>query len=185
LSLIGGKWHSQLKTSDTRCNLLSLTCIPQYSLGSQGNTIQQSQQIDHYVTKSLKKLLKNFIYIWRLLGMKMKQPLTLPQCIFGDVNEATPDSARPNRHPSSRTDVSSMRTVEPDSTSNFFVWFLFCKQGYECLEFADNAIVDGAYTYNTIIVAIYFEVHNQFHIVKIQIAELLWQNCCGIFSYDL
>jgi uncharacterized surface protein with fasciclin (FAS1) repeats len=37
---------------------------------------------------------------------------------------------------------------------------LLCKQGYECLEFADNAIVtpdillyhivDGAYTYNTI-----------------------------------
>ncbi len=25
-------------------------------------------------------------------------------------------------------------------------------------------------------------MHNQFHIVKIQIAELLWQNCCGIFS---
>jgi len=50
--------------------------------------------------------------------MKMKQPLTPPQCIFGDVNEATPDSARLNRHPSSRTDVSSKRTVEPDSTSN-------------------------------------------------------------------
>jgi hypothetical protein len=45
------------------------------------------------------------IYIWRLL---VKQPLTPPQCIFGDVNEATPDSARPNRHPSSRTDVSSI-----------------------------------------------------------------------------
>jgi hypothetical protein len=56
---------------------------------------------------------------------------------------------------------------------------LLCKQGYECLEFADNAIVDGAYTYNTITAAIYFEVHNQFHIVKIQIVELL---CCGIFS---
>ncbi len=37
---------------------------------------------------------------------------------FGDENEATPDSARPNRHPSSRTDVSSKRTVEPDCTSN-------------------------------------------------------------------
>jgi len=59
---------------------------------------------------------------------------------------------------------------------------LLCKQGYECLEFADNAIVDGAYTYNTITATIYFEVHNQFHIVKIQIAELLWQNSCGIFS---
>jgi len=43
------------------------------------------------------------------------------QVYFWDVNEATPDSARPNRHPSSRTDVSSKRTVEPDSTSNFFV----------------------------------------------------------------
>jgi hypothetical protein len=75
---------------------------------------------------------------------------------------------------------------------------LLCKQGYECLEFANNAIVDGAYTYNTITslikgekrllgnevcnfeefcrftAAISFEVHNQFHIVKIQIAELLW-----------
>jgi len=40
----------------------------------------------------------------------MKQPLTLPQCIFGDVNEATPDSARSNRHPSSRTDVSSIKS---------------------------------------------------------------------------
>jgi hypothetical protein len=38
----------------------------------------------------------------------VKQPLTPPQCIFGDVNEATPDSARPNRHPSSRTDVPSI-----------------------------------------------------------------------------
>ncbi len=42
----------------------------------------------------------------------MKQPLTPPHCIFGDVNEATPDSARPNRHPSSRTDVSS---IEPSN----------------------------------------------------------------------
>jgi len=38
----------------------------------------------------------------------VKQPLIPPQCIFGDVNEATPDSARPNRHPSSRMDVSSI-----------------------------------------------------------------------------
>jgi hypothetical protein len=38
----------------------------------------------------------------------VKQPLTPAQCIFGDVNEATPDSARSNRHPSSRTDVSSI-----------------------------------------------------------------------------
>jgi hypothetical protein len=90
-----------------------------------------------------------------------------------------------------------------------FETFLLCKQGYECLEFADNAIVDGAYTYNTITsltkgekrllgnevcnfeefcrftVATSFEVHNQFHIVKIQIAELLWQNRFGIFSDDL
>jgi hypothetical protein len=41
-----------------------------------------------------------------------------PQCIFGDVNEATPDSAhspaRLNGHPSSRTDVSSIpATSEP------------------------------------------------------------------------
>jgi uncharacterized surface protein with fasciclin (FAS1) repeats len=96
---------------------------------------------------------------------------------------------------------------------------LLCKQGYECLEFTDNAIVtrdillyhivDGAYTYNTITsltkgekrllgnevcnfeefcrftAAISLEVHNQFHIAKIQIAELLWENCCGIFSDDL
>jgi len=38
----------------------------------------------------------------------VKQPLIPPQFIFGDVNEATPDSARPDRHPSSRTDVSSI-----------------------------------------------------------------------------
>jgi len=44
----------------------------------------------------------------------VKQPLTPPQCIFGDVNEATPDSARSNRHPSSQTDVSSIpATSEP------------------------------------------------------------------------
>jgi len=46
----------------------------------------------------------------------VKQPLTLPQCIFGDVNEATPDSARSNHHPSSRTDVSSIpATSEPSN----------------------------------------------------------------------
>ncbi len=125
---------------------------------------------------------------------------------FGDENEATPDSApvyfwgckwsnpwlRPPEPSSIQSDgrfiQANRRTwlhLQPDATSNFFVWFLLCKQGYECLEFADNAIVDGAYTYNTITAAIYFEVHNQFHIVKIQIAELLWQNCCGIFSDDL
>jgi hypothetical protein len=44
----------------------------------------------------------------------VKQPLIPPQCIFGDVNEATPNSARPDRHPSSRTDVSSIpATSEP------------------------------------------------------------------------
>jgi len=42
----------------------------------------------------------------------VKQPLTPPQCILGDVNEATLDSARLNRHPSSRTDVSS---IEPSN----------------------------------------------------------------------
>jgi hypothetical protein len=47
----------------------------------------------------------------------VKQPLTPPQCIFGDVNEATPDSTDPNRHPSSRTDVSSIpaTTSEPSN----------------------------------------------------------------------
>ncbi len=46
----------------------------------------------------------------------VKQPLIPPQCIFGDVNEATPDSAHPNRHPSSRTDVSSISaTSEPSN----------------------------------------------------------------------
>ncbi len=53
------------------------------------------------------------IYIWRLL---VKQPLISPQCIFGDVNEATPDSARPNYHPSSRTNISSIpATSEPSN----------------------------------------------------------------------
>lgn len=40
------------------CYLLSLTCIPQYSLGNQGNTIQ-SQQIGQYVTKSLKNFIRH------------------------------------------------------------------------------------------------------------------------------
>jgi len=35
---------------------------------------------------------------------------------FGDENEATPDSARSNHHPSSRTDVSSIpATSEPSN----------------------------------------------------------------------
>jgi hypothetical protein len=79
----------------------------------------------------------------------MKQPLTPP--------------ARTVIQPDGRFIQANRRTwlhLQPDSTSNFFVWFLLCKQGYECLEFADNAIVDGAYTYNTITAAIYFEVHN-------------------------
>jgi len=46
----------------------------------------------------------------------VKQPLTPPQCIFGDVNEATPDSAHLNRHPSSWMDVSSIPvTSEPSN----------------------------------------------------------------------
>jgi len=46
--------------------------------------------------------------------MRMKQPLIPPQCIFGGVNEGTPDSTRPNHHPSSRMNVSSISaTREP------------------------------------------------------------------------
>jgi len=46
----------------------------------------------------------------------MEQPLIPPQCIYGDVNEATPDSAHSNRHPSNRMDVSSIpATSEPSN----------------------------------------------------------------------
>jgi hypothetical protein len=52
----------------------------------------------------------------------VKQPLIPPQCIFGDVNEATPDSARPPEPSSIQPDgrfihPGHKQTVEPDSTS--------------------------------------------------------------------